>query len=109
MGSSDIVCAGHGRCLTTEFGCVALSDYISSHARRRELDMRLGVSVRRAIYPVLLVRAVMIHKLFSVLGLVVVGHVVRVLLSILTLIIRHLVVTLAIPSMRSRSSDGNVS
>ena len=51
----------------------------------------------------------MIRRLLSMLGLVVVGHVVRVLLWILTLIIRHLVVTLAVPSMRSRSSDGNVS
>jgi hypothetical protein len=71
--------------------------------------MRLGVSFRRAICPGILLRAIQIRRLLSVLGLIVVGHIVGMLLLILPFIIRHLVVTLSIVAMRSRSSDSNSS
>ena len=71
--------------------------------------MRLGISFRRAICPVILLRAIQIRRLLSVLGLIVVGHIVGMLLLILPFIIRHLVVTLFIVAMRSRSSDSDAS
>lgn len=71
------------------------------------MDVGLSISFRRATNSIVLLGRGAVLGLFSMLSLIVVGHVVRVLLKILPFIVCYFVVVLCFPSLWSRSSDSD--